>query len=192
MPVKPEHGLLLAGGLALGALIVKLWSDHVKSAVMTSATQAVPAQQSSTPPVRHSIDEMVGNTPLVLIKSLSEATGCKIYGKVRGSAGTHGAVGENDGALDAAARLHSSPPLPHLLTLQAEYLNPGGSSKDRVALQIIKDNIASGVLKPGGVLCEGTSGSTGISLALLANAMGFKCHICMPDDQAMEKVTLLR
>lgn len=105
--------------------------------------------------VLNGIPEMIGNTALVRIKSLSDATGCEIFAK-------------------------------------AEYLNPGGSTKDRIALQMIKDSEVAGLLKPGDTLVEGTSGSTGISLALLARALGYKCHIVMPDDQAIEKSDLLR
>eukprot|EP00736_Rhodelphis_marinus_P012211 Rmarinus@m.23808 len=74
---------------------------------------------------------------------------------------------------------------------KAEYLNGGCSVKDRVALQIVKDAEARGDLKEGGTIVEGTAGSTGVSLALLAACRGYKCHIFMPNDQAMEKVQLL-
>ncbi|KAH9061564.1 hypothetical protein Ae201684P_020899 [Aphanomyces euteiches] len=75
-------------------------------------------------------------------------------------------------------------------TILAEYLNPGGSSKDRVAKGIVEDAEARGLLKPGGTIVEGTSGSTGISLALMAR--GYNCLIVMPDDQAKEKSELLQ
>jgi cysteine synthase len=75
---------------------------------------------------------------------------------------------------------------------KVESANPGGSSKDRVALRMIRDAQAAGSLRPGGVLVEGTSGSTGISLALLARALGYGCWVVMPDDQAAEKAALLR
>ncbi|KAF0684857.1 Aste57867_23202 [Aphanomyces stellatus] len=78
-----------------------------------------------------------------------------------------------------------------LILAKAEFLNPGGSSKDRVAKGIIEDAEARGLLTPGGTIVEGTSGSTGISLALLARAKGYKCIIVMPDDQAKEKSMLL-
>ncbi|OQS01168.1 cysteine synthase [Achlya hypogyna] len=74
---------------------------------------------------------------------------------------------------------------------KAEFLNPGGSSKDRVAKGIVEDAEARGLLAPGGTIVEGTSGSTGISLALIARAKGYKCIIVMPDDQAKEKSDLL-
>lgn len=73
---------------------------------------------------------MIGDTPLVRIRSLSEATGCDIFAK-------------------------------------AEMLNPGGCVKDRVALQIVQEAIRDGKIKPGGLLCEGSAGSTGISLAMV-------------------------
>lgn len=70
-------------------------------------------------------------------------------------------------------------------------MNPGGSSKDRVARQIILEAERSGQLQPGGTLVEGTAGSTGISLALLARKCGYNCEIIMPDDMATEKSDLL-
>ncbi|KAE8895852.1 Cysteine synthase 2 [Phytophthora fragariae] len=74
---------------------------------------------------------------------------------------------------------------------KAEFLNPGGSSKDRVAKGIVEDAERRGLLKEGGTIVEGTSGSTGISLSLMARARGYRCVIVMPDDQAKEKSQLL-
>ncbi|KAK3187616.1 Cysteine synthase 2 [Lecanicillium sp. MT-2017a] len=99
----------------------------------------------------------IGNTPLIKIQSLSDATGRTILAK-------------------------------------AEFLNGAGNSpKDRVALSIIRDAEQQGLLTPhqGDTIYEGTVGSTGISLATLARAMGYRAHICMPDDQSMEKSDLL-
>lgn len=99
----------------------------------------------------------IGNTPLIQIQSLSDATGRTILAK-------------------------------------AEFLNGAGNSpKDRVALGIIRDAEQQGLLTPhqGDTIYEGTVGSTGISLATLARAMGYRAHICMPDDQALEKSDLL-
>lgn len=75
---------------------------------------------------------------------------------------------------------------------KAEFLNPGGSVKDRAALFIIRDAEDRGVLKPGGSLVEGTAGNTGIGLALLANARGYRTIIVIPDTQSQEKMDLLR
>jgi cysteine synthase len=75
---------------------------------------------------------------------------------------------------------------------KAEFMNPGGSIKDRAALAIVKDAIARGSLKPGGLIVEGTAGNTGIGLALVANALGFKTVIVIPDTQSQEKKDLLR
>src|SRR6202158_6224696 len=75
---------------------------------------------------------------------------------------------------------------------KAEFMNPGGSVKDRAALAIIKDAIQRGVLKPGGLIVEGTAGNTGIGLALVANALGFQTVIVIPDTQSQEKKDLLR
>ncbi len=100
------------------------------------------------------ISDVVGDTPLIKIKSLSEHTGCEIFGK-------------------------------------AEFLNPGGSIKDRAALSILKEAEASGQLKPGGTIVEGTAGNTGIGLATLAPQMGYHCVIVMPDNQSEEKYQTL-
>ncbi|KAI0314925.1 cysteine synthase [Amylostereum chailletii] len=97
----------------------------------------------------------VGNTPLILLKKLSEQTGSRIYGK-------------------------------------AEFQNPGGSVKDRAALGVIEDAEARGRLKPGGVVVEGTAGNTGIGLAHVCRAKGYKCVIFMPNTQSQEKIDLLR
>jgi cysteine synthase len=75
---------------------------------------------------------------------------------------------------------------------KAEFLNPGGSVKDRAALYIIEDAERRGVLKPGGTVVEGTAGNTGIGLAHICNAKGYKCLIIIPDTQSQEKIDLLR
>jgi cysteine synthase A len=75
---------------------------------------------------------------------------------------------------------------------KAEFMNPGQSVKDRAALFIIQDAIKKGQLKPGGVIVEGTAGNTGIGLALVGNAMGFRSVIVIPDTQSQEKKDALR
>src|ERR1700750_697117 len=75
---------------------------------------------------------------------------------------------------------------------KAEFLNPGQSVKDRAALFIIQDAIAKGTLRPGGTIVEGTAGNTGIARAVVANAMGFKTVIVIPDTQSQEKKDALR
>jgi cysteine synthase A len=97
----------------------------------------------------------IGRTPLIKLRSASEATGCAILGK-------------------------------------AEFMNPGQSVKDRAALFIIEDAISKGTLKPGGVIVEGTAGNTGIGLALLGNALGFRTVIVIPETQSQEKKDTLR
>jgi cysteine synthase A len=101
-----------------------------------------------------SIWDSVGQTPLLKIKSVSELTGCEIFGK-------------------------------------AEYLNPGGSIKDRAAKGIIEGFEKSGQLKSGSTIVEGTAGNTGIGLATLAAARGYKVIVSMPDNQALEKYQTL-
>jgi cysteine synthase A len=75
---------------------------------------------------------------------------------------------------------------------KAEFMNPGQSVKDRAALYIIRDAIATGRLKPGGVIVEGTAGNTGIGLALVGNALGFRTVIVIPDTQSQEKKDMIR
>ena len=96
------------------------------------------------------IVELIGDTPLIRLKTASEATGCEILGK-------------------------------------AEFLNPGGSVKDRTALGLIRAAEADGSLRPGGVIVEGTAGNTGIGLALVAGALGYKALIVMPRGQSAGK-----
>jgi cysteine synthase A len=96
----------------------------------------------------------VGGTPLVLLTSLSERTGCRLFAKL-------------------------------------ELLNPGGSIKDRVAWQAVLDAERAGLLRPGSTIVEGTSGSTGISLAFVARARGYRCHLVVPDDMSADKMRLL-
>src|SRR6266436_5856437 len=74
---------------------------------------------------------------------------------------------------------------------KAEFLNPGGSVKDRAALAIIKDAEERGLLRPGGVIVEGTAGNTGIGLALVGNARGYRTVIVMPETQSQEKKDML-
>ncbi|MGF1603919.1 MAG: cysteine synthase A [Thermosynechococcaceae cyanobacterium] len=75
---------------------------------------------------------------------------------------------------------------------KAEFLNPGGSVKDRAALFIIEDAEAKGLLKPGGTVVEGTAGNTGIGLAHICNAKGYRCLIVIPDTQSQEKMDALK
>lgn len=75
---------------------------------------------------------------------------------------------------------------------KCEFANPGASVKDRAALYIVEDAEARGAIKPGGTIVEGTAGNTGIGLALVANAKGYKTIIVMPDTQSQEKMATLR
>ena len=74
---------------------------------------------------------------------------------------------------------------------KAEFLNPGGSVKDRAALYMILDAEEEGRLEPGGVVVEGTAGNTGIGLALVGNARGYRTVITMPETQSQEKKDML-
>ena len=105
--------------------------------------------------VRDGLLETIGNTPLIKLREVSEATGCEIYGK-------------------------------------AEFMNPGGSVKDRAALYIVRDAEKKGRLKPGGIIVEGTAGNTGIGLALVGDASNYRTIIVIPETQAQEKKDMLR
>lgn len=75
---------------------------------------------------------------------------------------------------------------------KAEFLNPGGSVKDRAALSIVLDAEKRGALRPGGIVVEGTAGNTGIGLAHICATRGYRCIIVIPDNQSLEKLELLR
>ena len=75
---------------------------------------------------------------------------------------------------------------------KAEFLNPGQSVKDRAALAIVEDAEKKGLLKKGGVIVEGTAGNTGIGLALVGNARGYRTVIVIPETQSQEKKDMLR
>jgi len=102
-----------------------------------------------------SLIDSIGNTPLIRLNRLSDATGCEILGK-------------------------------------AEFMNPGGSVKDRAALGIVRDAERRGQLRPGGIIVEGTAGNTGIGLAVVGNCLGYPTVIVMPDNQSKDKVDTLR
>lgn len=97
----------------------------------------------------------IGNTPLLRLNKLSDATGCDILGK-------------------------------------AEFMNPGGSVKDRAALGMIRAAEQGGLLRTGATIVEGTAGNTGIGLAMVGNALGYRSIIVMPETQSAEKIATLR
>jgi cysteine synthase A len=99
--------------------------------------------------------ELIGNTPLVHLRTLSELAKANIYGK-------------------------------------CEFMNPGGSIKERTALGIVRDAEQSGKLKPGGILVEATTGNTGIGIAMVGNALGYKSIIVMPGTMSREKIDFVR
>jgi len=108
---------------------------------------------TTTDNIANNITELIGNTDLLRINSLSNLTGCEI--------------------------------------LLCEQQNPGGSIKDRAALQLVKDAMENGLLKPGMTIVEGTAGNTGIGLALVAKALGFNMLAVMPKGQAKEKEQMI-
>ena len=101
------------------------------------------------------IADLVGNTPLVKLSSVTEGISATILAKV-------------------------------------EYLNPGGSVKDRIALKMVEAAEASGELKPGGTIVEPTSGNTGVGLALVAQRKGYKCVFVCPDKVSQDKRDVLK
>ena len=82
--------------------------------------------------------------------------------------------------------------IPGTVIAKVEYFNPGNSTKDRMALKMIEDAEKAGILKPGGTIIEGTSGNTGMGLALGAIAKGYRCIFTMADKQSQEKINILR
>lgn len=134
----------------LYALALIIGSSYVTYTIVNSSPQ------KDTSKKKKNVADLIGNTPMVHIASLSKQTGCEIYAKL-------------------------------------EMANPGGSAKDRVALSVIRhfENIGELIPGRGDVLFEGTSGSTGISFAMLCNALGYTAHICLPDDTSNEKLQLL-
>jgi cystathionine beta-synthase len=82
--------------------------------------------------------------------------------------------------------------LPVTLLAKVEYLNPGGSIKDRIGLAMIEDAESRGLLKPGGTIIEATAGNTGVGLALAAAVKGYRCIFVLPDKMSEEKISLLR
>ncbi|PNW71677.1 hypothetical protein CHLRE_16g664250v5 [Chlamydomonas reinhardtii] len=140
---SPMVGAVLALALAAGTGAALCW------------WLLEPRKRQTGGTVRQGVLDLIGNTPLVRVASLSEETGCEIW-------------------------------------VKAEMLNPGGSVKDRVALQIVSEALADGRLRPGGLITEGTAGSTGVSLAMVAAAYGCRCSITMPDDAAIEKANMIQ
>lgn len=82
--------------------------------------------------------------------------------------------------------------IPGTILVKIEYFNPGNSIKDRIAVKMIEDAEQAGILKPGGTIIEGTSGNTGMGLALIAIAKGYKCIFTVSDKQSQEKINILR
>jgi cystathionine beta-synthase len=82
--------------------------------------------------------------------------------------------------------------IPGTVLIKAEYFNPGNSTKDRMAIKMVEDAEKAGILKPGGTIIEGTSGNTGMGLALAAIAKGYRCIFTMADKQSQEKINILR
>jgi cystathionine beta-synthase len=105
--------------------------------------------------ISNSVIELVGNTPLVRLNSVTAGIEATVLAKV-------------------------------------EYLNPGGSVKDRIALRMIEDAEKSGALQPGGTSVEPTSGNTGIGLAIVAQTRGYSCVFVCPDKVAKDKIDVLR
>jgi cysteine synthase len=105
-----------------------------------------------------------------------------------GRAGFAGAIGKTPHI--ALPRLSTA--LGRTIVGKAEFLNPGGSVKDRAAKGIVDDAERRGTLASGGTIVEGTAGNTGIALTLIGNARGYRTIICVPDDQTPEKFDLLR
>lgn len=127
----------------------------LRSTLRLAPTAARTSHSLSMPAPVHGLVGAIGATPLIRIGSLSDETGCEIYGK-------------------------------------AEFMEPGGSVKDRAALYVVLDAEEKGIITRGGTVVEGTAGNTGIGLAHVCRARGYKCVIYMPNTQSQEKIDLLR
>src|ERR1700722_4201353 len=106
--------------------------------------------------VHDSLTEVMGNTPLIRLRSVTSGVA----------------------RADVLAKV--------------EYLNPGGSVKDRIAVRMVDTAERSGLLRPGGVIVEPTSGNTGVGLAIVAQERGYKCIFTCPDKVALDKINVLR
>ena len=87
---------------------------------------------------------------------------------------------------------HVSKGVQGTILVKVEYFNPGNSIKDRIAVKMIENAEQEGLLKPGGTIIEGTSGNTGMGLALVAQSKGYKCIFTLADKQSQEKIDILR
>ena len=163
-PFLTSAASALVGALAGGALVAR----YVRSGEAGDLSFALPRpvrgtrgddrdkrKRNAPPPVAFSVLDTIGNTPMIRVASLSDATGCDVL-------------------------------------IKCEFANPGGSVKDRVALEIMREAMADGTLRRGGVVAEGTAGSTGVSVAMVANALGCEAFLSLPDDAAAEKQMLMR
>ncbi|PWN24305.1 PALP-domain-containing protein [Microstroma glucosiphilum] len=160
--------------------------DHDNVDQTSEAGPSAPSKATiHRPGVVRGVQGLIGNTPLMRIESLSKLTGCEILvsstvDHIREFADSH-----HNASHDTYLPAHSQG--------KCEFLNPAGSPKDRVALQILLDAEADSLISPhvGDCVFEGTVGSTGISLATLCRAKGYRCSIVLPDDVAAEKSQLL-
>nr|XP_023924843.1 cysteine synthase 2 isoform X1 [Quercus suber] len=143
-PVRTTGAIVATAAISM-AVLSYLFSSNKSNLALLKKKKKKP---------RNGLIDAIGNTPLIRINSLSDATGCQILGK-------------------------------------CEFLNPGGSVKDRVAVKIIEEALESGKLAQGGIVTEGSAGSTAISLATVAPAYGCKCHVVIPDDAAIEKSQII-
>ncbi|KAI3921613.1 hypothetical protein MKW92_023070 [Papaver armeniacum] len=150
-PLRNTGGAIVAAAISMAAIVTYLLQNP-RPKYHHSVGNFLSSKKKKSR--NGGVIDAIGNTPLIRINSLSEATGCEILAK-------------------------------------AEFLNPGGSVKDRVAVKIIEEALDSGELARGGVVTEGSAGSTAISLATVAPAYGCKCHVVIPDDAAIEKAQIL-
>ena len=168
------------------------------------------------PPAKTVLD-LIGNTPMLHLHSLSQATGCTILGKAefmnpgdfalallqcrRTIACLHGCTVARLHAFTMTCLHYCMLALLQLALLHcplmiaaaaAALMHSGGSSKDRVALAIVREAEQAGLLRAGGTVVEATAGSTGVSLAMVARACGYRALLVAPDDTSEQKLQLIR
>ncbi|KAH0920550.1 hypothetical protein HID58_020568 [Brassica napus] len=178
-PVKITGAVVAAAAtmVMLSYCFFRFSSDKLDSCSSSSSSKK--KKKLST---RNGLVDAIGNTPLIRINSLSDATGSEVF--LLYFLAFMSRRRKKNINFDSICYYVQ-------ILGKCEFLNPGGSVKDRVAVKIIEEALESGLLFPGGIVTEGSAGSTAISLATVAPAYGCQCHVVIPDDAAIEKSQII-